>query len=70
VFPENATPHDRAIIFAFQQGYRTPKEIKELYGYRTVRPVEKVFKKHKGKFENIKIPSRQTRYAGGHFIIP
>jgi len=68
VFPENSTPHDKAVIFAYIHGYRTVDQIVELFGYKNKRPVEKVFKKHKGKFEHLAF--KQTLYVGKEFLIP
>ena len=47
-------------------GYRTVDQIAELYGYKNKRPVEKVFRKHKGKFEHLL--SKQTQHIGRSFV--
>jgi len=66
MFPESATPRDRAILFAYMEGYTTPHQIQRLYGYKTARPVEKVFQKH--RHELVKLRLKRRSLIGKSFV--
>lgn len=63
-------PFEKAILFAYSQGYRTAQEIADLYGYSDKTPVYKVLAKYRKQLPELRIGSHKRLYIGGDFIIP
>ncbi len=68
--PQEAKPYERAILYAYSQGIRTPAEIARLLSYKTKRPVEKCLRRYRDDLPDLVVIQPMGRLIGNGLIVP